>query len=334
MADFSSFFPETAAAGGGAIPETSIFDTAGKYKWIVPTNVKNEIAAEGHAEVGLLMVGGGSDVDNQSGEVISELYPLSTSDYDPASSWATSGVPEITIQVGNPNEPSGITLAPASPAFLDVGYGGGTGNSPNGSATYSQTATTVEISGTEFALVSSITFPSNQRFNSGSSGFTFDAVPTATGFTDTSGNAITPTITPSGISVGDASAQWTVTFPGGAFVPFNGTLAATYRGFLNTFGSYQPLGVFSVQKGSTAQKISNTNPTNFGGSHASTSGIVRIKLADSIVKQARSGNNSSTITNSFPNLNTSTDGFLGFSRSGSTRPGSANQKGYVQIFHS
>lgn len=331
MSNFTNFFP---AAGGGTIPETTIFDTAGTHKWTVPTNVKNEIAAEGHAEVGLLMVGGGHDSANQSGEVISELYPLSTADYDPEAGWATPGVPEITVQVGNPNEPSGITLAPADPVSLAVSYGAGTGGHPNLSTTYSQTPVGVEISGTKYALVNSIVFPSNQRwFNTGHT-FTFTGTPTATGFTDASGNSITPIITPSGIVSGTASTQWTVTFPGGGFSPFNGTLSAGYRGYINTYNSYQNMGTFTVQRGSTFDKIATTNPQGLGGSFSQTSGIVTIKLADSIVKQARSGFNTSAIQNAFPNLNTSTEGFLGFSRSGSTRPGSQNQKGYVQIFHS
>ena len=95
------------------------------------------------------------------------------------------------------------------------------------------------------------------------------------------------------------------------------------------------MGAFTVQRGSTFSTIATTNAqAGYGNSFSQTPGIVTIKLADSIVKQARSGNNSSTIINSFPNLNTSTEGFLGFSRSGSTRPGSQGQKGYVQIFHS
>jgi len=334
MADFSSFFPE-AAAGGGAILETSIFDTAGTHKWIVPTNVKNEIAAEGHAEVGLLMVGGGHDSGDSSGEVISELYPLSTSDYDPASSWATAGVPEITIQVGNPNEPSGITLAIADPVSLNVSYSSGTGGIPNQTTSYSQTPVGVEISGTKYALVNSIVFPSNQRWLNAGSNFQFTGTPTATGFTDVSGNAITPTITPSGLVNGSASTQWTVTFPGGGFSPFNGTLSASYKGFINQFNSVQNMGAFTVQQGSTFDKIATTNAqSGYGNSFSQTAGIVTIKLADSIVRQARSGFNNSTILNSFPNLNTSTEGFLGFSRSGTTRPGSQGQKGYVQIFHS
>ena len=334
MSNFTDFFP-AASAGGGAIPETSIFDTVGVYKWIVPQSVKDEIAAEGHSEVGLLMVGGGSDSGDSSGEVISELYPLSTSDYDPESSWSTAGEPEITVQVGNPNEPSGITLFPADPVSLNVGYGSGTGGLPNQTTTYSQTPVGVEISGTKYALVNSIVFPSNQRWLNPGHTFTFTGTPTATGFTDASGNSITPIITPSGIVSGTASTQWTVTFPGGGFSPFNGTLSASYRGFINQFNSYQNMGAFTVQRGSTFSTIATTNAqAGYGNSFSQTPGIVTIKLADSIVKQARSGNNSSTIINSFPNLNTSTEGFLGFSRSGSTRPGSQGQKGYVQIFHS
>lgn len=332
MADFSSFFPE-AAAGGGAIPETSIFDTAGVYKWIVPTNVKNEIAAEGHAEVGLLMVGGGHDSANQSGEVISELYPLSTSDYDPEAGWATAGVPEITVQVGNPNEPSGITLAPADPVSLAVGFAGGTGNLPSQTVTYSQVPDTATISGTSFALVSSITFPSNLRYLSASSQYTFTGSPTVSGFTDASGNAITPTITPNNIANGTAGSAFTITFPGGGFSPFNGTISAPYKIFHNSYGAFLNAGTVTVSA-PTAGSVRATFPTGNSGTFASTGGSVTIKLADSIVKQARTGNSSSTIQNAFPNLNTSTEGFLGFSRSGSTRPGSQNQKGYVQIFHS
>ena len=209
MSNFTDFFP-AASAGGGAIPETSIFDTVGVYKWIVPQSVKDEIAAEGHSEVGLLMVGGGSDSGDSSGEVISELYPLSTSDYDPESSWSTAGEPEITVQVGNPNEPSGITLFPADPVSLNVGYGSGTGGLPNQTTTYSQTPVGVEISGTKYALVNSIVFPSNQRWLNPGHTFTFTGTPTATGFTDASGNSITPIITPSGIVSGTASTKCSV----------------------------------------------------------------------------------------------------------------------------
>lgn len=74
----------TAAAGG--MPQTEIFTTSGT--WNVPTSVKSSIDTDGHADIGLLMVGGGSGStsdssdDTRGGEVISEVYQLTRNDYD------------------------------------------------------------------------------------------------------------------------------------------------------------------------------------------------------------------------------------------------------------
>jgi len=65
--------------GGGKIPETEIFTSSAV--WSVPQSIKDEIAAEGHAEIGLFMVGGGTS--GNSGEIVNELFPLTTADYDP-----------------------------------------------------------------------------------------------------------------------------------------------------------------------------------------------------------------------------------------------------------
>ncbi|MDA7993144.1 MAG: hypothetical protein MPJ25_08905, partial [Pirellulales bacterium] len=78
----------TGGGGGGAIPETTIFRTSGV--WQVPQAVQDEVTAEGHSEIGLLMVGGGSttitpsnSADVRSGEVFTELRQLTIQDYDP-----------------------------------------------------------------------------------------------------------------------------------------------------------------------------------------------------------------------------------------------------------
>lgn len=74
------------SSGGSSLSETDIFTSSGT--WTVPQKVIDEIASEGHAEIGLLMVGGGSvttaygNAATRSGEVVSELYQLSESDYD------------------------------------------------------------------------------------------------------------------------------------------------------------------------------------------------------------------------------------------------------------
>lgn len=75
----SSDMVDFAVGGGGKIPETEIFTSSAV--WSVPQSVQDEIAAEGHAEIGLFMVGGGTS--SNSGEIVNELFPLTTADYDP-----------------------------------------------------------------------------------------------------------------------------------------------------------------------------------------------------------------------------------------------------------
>ena len=71
MSNYTDFFPAgSSSGGGGALAEVEIFTSSGI--WTVPQSVQDEITAEGSAEVGLFMVGGGAT--NDSGEIINELY--------------------------------------------------------------------------------------------------------------------------------------------------------------------------------------------------------------------------------------------------------------------
>ena len=81
MSLYTDFFPAGGGSGtgGGALAEVEIFTSSGI--WTVPQSVQDEITAEGSAEVGLFMVGGGAT--NDSGEIVNELYKLTAADYDP-----------------------------------------------------------------------------------------------------------------------------------------------------------------------------------------------------------------------------------------------------------
>jgi len=123
--------------GGGGLPETQVFTSSAV--WTVPQKIIDEIASEGHAEVGLLMVGGGStqttasDSATRSGEVVQEYYQLTANDYDDP----TAATPQITVtvgaaggltgitEVGDANAPSALDNITQNNSFSDTNSGSG-----------------------------------------------------------------------------------------------------------------------------------------------------------------------------------------------------------------
>ena len=93
---------------GGAIPNIDTFTTSGT--WAVPDTVKDKVSNDGHCEIGLLIVGGGSitttasNADTRSGEVINKVYKLTSADYDDPS----ASNPVVTVVVGATGGYSGI----------------------------------------------------------------------------------------------------------------------------------------------------------------------------------------------------------------------------------
>jgi hypothetical protein len=100
MSNYTDFFPAgggSGSGGGSALSEVEIFTTSGV--WTIPQSVQDEIAAEGHAEVGIFMVGGGNA--SHSGEIVNEVYLLTVGDYDGESvtTSATGSVGATTLSV-------------------------------------------------------------------------------------------------------------------------------------------------------------------------------------------------------------------------------------------
>lgn len=95
--------------GGGAIPNIDTFTTSGT--WTVPDTVKDKVTNDGHCEIGLFIVGGGSgtttasNAATRSGEIINKVYKLTSADYDDPS----ASNPVVTIIVGASGGFSGIT---------------------------------------------------------------------------------------------------------------------------------------------------------------------------------------------------------------------------------
>ena len=304
-----------AGTGGGGIPETAIFTQSGT--WDVPQSVQDEIDSEGHAEVGLLMVGGGGA--NAAGEVVNELYQLTTADYNDSSSWADPDQPEISIVVGGSGADSGITdsmmVNLVTQTLPNINWA-----SPSPTITFTLPNARVDAGG--FPFISSVRF--NTSPNIGSSNgvsngaFGGTTAPTFAAF----GNGGTWSYT--NTTAWDGTQSFSIS---GSHVHTNG--AASIRGNAN--------GTLS---------IFDNNSSIAGGTITISSLQVIYESANPLpVKVARSGN--STEIGEFLNNPLSTEGhFGGFGRYSTIATGTAGaaerpnsgagganaQGGYVQIF--
>ena len=300
MANFSSFFP-AASTGGGAIPQTEIFTSSGI--WLVPQDVQDKITNDGHADIGVLAVGGANVANNSGGEVRNEILKLTSSTYSPSGVWANSNQPEIAVTVGAAGGNSGIGYDTNAG---DVSLSAFTADQTLAAGTYSKDSNN-DILIKSFATVWGGTALSN--FNYSYSGTT---APT---FTTTEGNSVP--------GLPGTYTKGIVTWSGsGTYMDGNLTMTATRYGDARTIGLRWLDGThtFDIYNLSTSGVTWNADLT-----YVAAPGAPTIK--------AESGDG--TVAN-FRNNPTSTEGYLGFSRQGSLRPGSAGgssaQGGYVQIF--
>lgn len=300
MANFSSFFP-AASTGGGAIPQTEIFTSSGI--WLVPQDVQDKITSDGHADIGILAVGGANANNNVCGEVRNEILKLTSSTYSPSGVWANANQPEIAVTVGAAGGNSGIGYDTNAG---DVSLSAFTSDQTLAAGTYSKDSNN-DILIKSFATVWGGAAISNFGYS-----YTGTTQPT---FTTTSGHPVP--------GLAGTYTKGIVTWSGsGTYMDGDLTMTATRYGGGRTIGLRWLDGThtFDIYNLSTSGVTWNADLT-----YVAAPGAPTIK--------AESGDG--TVAN-FRNNPTSTEGYLGFSRHGSLRPGSAGgssgQGGYVQIF--
>ena len=355
-------------AGGGGLTETEIFTEDGT--WTVPQSVIDEIAAEGHAEVSLFLVGGGAvSTGGHSGEIVSGLRQISGADYDPVklnvTSAASIGDTTISISAAPKNMVGGVFNDGSETRSITAGASGAT------SITLDSGLTTSISTGELRVTHTSQTNPVISVQVGGvaeNSGFTLDpAIPIVnntitTGIADrnvtyyfslpsdmylnddgyplmqslevtTSLNQGTSSF--SGFTVNPSlstsdNRTWTLTYP--SPTAFDGTFTVTgYRG--DYIGTY----TFKIDGTSAEQRIANRRWylrwTNALYGLSIGPGIVQqYQSADIYKTEARHGDSGEQ--DSFLNYSRSTDGYFGgFCRINSTKAnsGSPGQAGYAQI---
>lgn len=336
-------------AAASALPETVIFTQSGT--WTVPDSIKNEIASEGHAEVGLLMVGGGSitttagDVATRSGEVRQELYQLTTSDYDDPN----AANPTISVTIGAVGGYSGIT------DVQDATHPGGTSLDNQGiisglratsTTSFNVTTTTQTQASQQFITKNASGKPAITRF--ASTTFTSNVVaqsgvglPPSGLILSVSGGTITST---SG-SLGTFVRTWDSSDPG----YFNSVTAewsqvGSDRFFLT--GTWNGSGITwsgSIPSNTFREQLYNSQS---GGRILYYGAQLNYNLDSGIVSatQARAGSDADY--DEFTSNPYSPEGVLGYARNYDilpgtstysalpSTPGSPGQGGYIQIFYS
>ena len=296
---------------GGGIPETAIFMESGT--WLVPQSVQDEIASEGHAEVGLLMVGGGATA--ASGEIVNELYPLTVADYNDSSTWADADQPEISVIVGGHGAASGIT------ADMNVNLVTATGSGvfPNSGAGFSIDIPNARLDADNDPYIMSVQM-SSITSNLGATGVITNSTYGGTkGTPSFSGNT------------------WSFTEP----TPVDGSqlysILASSPGTVHTNGT----AFWSVNAAGTSMSFGDSNSSVSGGSLNIGAVTIIYESADPLpTKTARAGSGDTSVTSTFLNNPTSTEGYFGgFGRFNSSHAssgagGSSPQGGFVQIFYS
>lgn len=280
-------------SAGGAIPQTEIFTSSGT--WLVPQDVQDKITNDGHADIGIIAVGGGNQAGNICGEVKNEILKITSATYSPSSTWANSNQPEINVTVGAIAGDSGI------------GYDTATANVSTGNFTSNLALTSNTFSAN-----------SNNQILVKKVGFLWGGA-----YVDSGGYSYNGTDTPATfVSGGQSSLTYVEWANDGTYldgtVYFNGTRAGSAR--------------YTSISWNTSNNTFTIGSSDLSGvswywniTYKSAPGAPTIK--------AESGDG--TVAN-FRNNPTSTEGYLGFSRFNSTRPGSAGSQGsktgYVQIF--
>lgn len=298
MANLSSFFPAAGGSIGGAVPKTEIFTSSGV--WNVPQSVQDAINSEGYAEVGILLVGGGHS--SNSGEVISDLFRMTTADYDDPNDWDDPNQPEVSIAVGAAGGNTGITTVPGSPTADLVFTRRVADNS-------SYNNTLVVAPSQNPPLVHSV----RVQF--------IAQTPYSSGFSQTSTGATTVPTAPAGTSY-DLTWEW------------DGGVAFSPIGFI-TYNAGGPYYDFDL----TYNTSNNTFTSTWNGSFNSVDITTSIRYSiNGVLHRTTARSGGSSDYSKFRNNPQSTEGYFGgFSRlNGETEgSGGANpQGGYVQIFYS
>lgn len=320
------------SGGGGGLSETQIFTSSGT--WTVPDKVKDEIASEGHAEIGLLMVGGGSiqttasDVATRSGEVIQEYYQLTTNDYDDA----TASTPEITVvvgaaggftgitEIGDANVPSSIDDVTQSNSFSDTNSGSGT--------TLTLSSTTQTVANNQYMLQNGSYKPAVTRVritNWTNSVGTYSAGPTGLIISTSGGTVLSNTGT-----YGDKDIQWEDDDP--AYLDYIRFQWQRYQSYVRVTATWNGTGWTWSRSGGDANFNAASASFGFAVDYVPTGGITS-------AKKARAGLDPEYTQ--FLNNPYSRDGYAGgYSKNTqhgtplyvSESPGSPGEGGYVQIF--
>lgn len=295
MSNFTDFFPAP-GGGGGGIPETEIFTSSGV--WTVPQTVLDKITADGHAEIGLLMVGAGNST--RSGEVVNQIYRLTSSDFDDPA----AATKQVSVFIGGGGGDTGITSqAPAAPTTTlglgSVAIGGSFITYPF------PTSNPPEFDSNGYPTVNSIglwTSPSVSYSNVSWSG---SVAPDST---------VLPNMTWTGGAPFDGTLQFRILYSGGSRAFYNFT-------YNRTDGRFQMVGYDAFGSG--------------GSSTLTTAAGIVYENGNTPTKIARGAVNSDA-NNVFLTDPSSTYGYSsGFSRfnGGNYGSGGSNpQNGYVQIF--
>lgn len=300
--------------GGASVPEAAIFTASGA--WTVPQSVQDEIASEGHAEVIIFMVGGGTTTG--SGEIVLEHRLLTTADYDDPQ----AANPTIAIQIGAEGGFTGFTGRPA-PAFTEtLGTNSDNGllivGSRNFTSPITDGATSFDTNG--YPLVNSFTMPSATTGSSDSVRSPISLFQNDLAVGTAFGNAPT-------IDQATRTATWTNP------EPFTGTLTASYSraggGTNNVTISWD-----TTRDGWNIDNSASRTSTSYAQSGASS----LMEGGTDIQNKARSGSDASHAE--FLNLRTDTQGYFGgWARFNGQKPnsgsgGTAPQSGYLQILYS
>lgn len=300
--------------GGASIPEAAIFTTSGT--WTVPQSVQDEIASEGHAEVIIFMVGGGTTAG--SGEIVLEHRLLTTADYDDPN----AANPTIAIQIGAEGGFTGFTGRPTSAFTETLGTHTDNGLLDLGSANFVSVITdgTASFDANGYPLINSFTMPSATTGSSDSVRSPISLFQNNLAVGTAFGNA--PTIDQSTRTATWANPE-----------PFTGTLTATYiRG-----GASANNVTISWDATREGWKISNSSART-GSSYAQSGASANMEGGAEIQNRARSGSDASHAE--FLNLRTDTQGYFGgWARFNGQKPnsgsgGTSPQSGYLQILYS
>ena len=343
MNNFSDFFPAASggSSSGGGMPKTEIFTSSGV--WLVPQEVQDKITNDGYATLGLFMVGGGSQLNENprnGGEIVNKTIRLTALDYDPQSEWASSTQPEITISVGSDGGGSGFTFNPLSntpvlnePFNLENPLTSVVNTIMRNQTAHHTPTQSPQLDSNGYPYVSEIKL--GIKNYSSLTPFAPNYRSAATTFSNFTTNPTVPAFTADGVYINVVISYATPTpFDGRVTIDptwlssgtsGNAVLQISYDTTVNKFKIYS----------TTGSSGGNNGTAQFNGS-GTTASTITYNRGETFVRVARSGADLSV--NEFGNNPQSVDGYFGgFSRyfvsAGATpNSGQPGQSGYVQIY--